>query len=273
MTGWFIPLFYVYAVFVVAFRIISCAIILRKPKAFLQYILVEKNPQISIISILNSACKSITFSFGCLIVATLYGTVQILKSAHLHETTMEQGKRRSKVFNWLMTFFSLYMFFEDILLYFWDPWTIEIDAISDVACFTLLSVLYVAVVCYLFRNLSRINLLEGSLNKEKDEILNQFYVFEIMYFTRALFNIFTFLMWDASDWYILSIVFACVTIPFWDIIPIGYVLYIHRKMFLGMEQARVSHATFITITGSDESYRSSFRVNNERLLPQKDIHV
>ena len=42
-------------------------------------------------------------------------------------------------------------------------------------------------------------------------------------------------MWKAENWFEMSVVFACVVIPFWDIIPIGYILYIHNKVFKSME--------------------------------------
>ena len=75
VTGLFIPSFYVYAILVTGLRIASCIIILRTPKAFLQYIIVDKSPTPSVISVLNTASKNISFCFGWLIVSTLYSTV------------------------------------------------------------------------------------------------------------------------------------------------------------------------------------------------------
>ena len=129
----------------------------------------------------------------------------------------------------------VYMLVTDLLLYYWDSWNIEFYSFSDSLSFTVLAVTYAFVVCYLFKNLTRIQLVEGSLDKEKDEILHQFYVFELVYFTRALFNVGTYLMYAPHEWFILSLVYSCVTIPLWDIIPIGYVLFIHKKMFKEIE--------------------------------------
>ena len=45
---------------------------------------------------------------------------------------------------------------ETLMYYIWDPWSVEYYAISDAACFTGLALTYAIVVCYLFKNLTRI---------------------------------------------------------------------------------------------------------------------
>ena len=67
--------------------------------------------------------------------------------------------------------------------------------------------------------------------------MHQFYVFELIYFTRALFKIMAYLMYSPQEWFIISLIYACVTIPVWDIIPICYILCIQKKMFKEIEDA------------------------------------
>ena len=151
---------------------------------------------------------------------------------------------------------------ESLMYYIWDPWGVEYYSISDSVCFTGLAVTYAIVVCYLFKNLTRIQIIDGTLDKEKDEILHQFYVFELVFFTRALFSVGTYFLYSPQQQFILSLVYSCATIPLWDIIPIGYVLFIHKRMFIEMEQAvrgvsQLSFATHTLTSDLDSSFKYS----------------
>ena len=85
MNGYFFPLYYLYSVTVIAIRIASCVMILYTPTSFKRYMKPKGEGHVSVLSIMNAAAEVASFSFGCLIVATLFNTVQILKYAHLEE--------------------------------------------------------------------------------------------------------------------------------------------------------------------------------------------
>ena len=172
VNGYFFPIFYVYAVIVITLRMASCILVLHTPKAFLQYLHPKSLPHASYISIMNTASKTATFCLGCLIVSTLYSTTQVLKYAHLFEIELHQVMRRKLIFNCIMGLLMTIMIVAAFFLYLWDSWTVQQDAFIDTTLFALLSIVYLSVVCYLFRILTRIKILAGSLDKEKDEIMN-----------------------------------------------------------------------------------------------------
>ena len=94
----------------------------------------------------------------------------------------------------------------------------------------------------------------GSLEKEKDDILHQFYIFEIVYITRTLFNLMAVLMWDSQVWFGIQVIFACIVIPVWDVTPIFFILYSHCKLFKNMETSYHSQSTvsFVSLATSLE---------------------
>ena len=153
-------------------------------------------PSPHLVSIFNDTAKTILFAFGWIIVATLYSTSQILKWAHMQEITIEQVKKRNCIIRSVAGLMIAYIVLSESLMYYvWDPWGIEYYAISDSICFTGLALTYAIVVCYLLKNLTRIQIVDGTLDKEKDEILHQFYVFELVFFTRALFSVGTYFLY------------------------------------------------------------------------------
>ena len=89
VSGYFFPMFYVYAFIVLTLRTASCIIVVSTPKAFLMYLHPKSLPHASYLSIMNTASKTATFCLGCLIVSTLYSTTQVLKYAHLFEIDLD----------------------------------------------------------------------------------------------------------------------------------------------------------------------------------------
>ena len=157
VRGFFIPCFYVYAILVISLRSASCVFILFNPREFLQYITIDPMPTPHVVSILNDTAKTVLFTFGWIMVVTLYVTSQILKWAHMQEITIEQVNRRKCIISSIGGLMTAYIIFSESLMYYmWDPWSVELYAISDAACFTVLAVTYAIVVCYLFKNLTRI---------------------------------------------------------------------------------------------------------------------
>ena len=69
-------------------------------------------------------------------------------------------------------------------------------------------------------------------------------------------------MYSPQKQFILTLVYSCITIPLWDIIPIGYVLIIHKRMFCEMEGAvrgvsQLSFATHALTSDLDSSFKYS----------------
>ena len=212
---------------------------------------------------MNSAAKSAAFAFGCIIVSTLYNTILLLQYAHLNQLELSQLKRRRTIFNCTLSLLVLLSITTDILLYTIEGWTVRENAITDTSLFGVLSIVYVYVVFKLFNSLCKIQLTVGSLEKEKDDILHQFYIFEIVYITRTLFNLMAVLMWDSNVWFGIQVIFACIVIPVWDITPIFFILYSHCRLFKMMENSNHLQSTvsFVSLATSIDEELGRFTPN------------
>ena len=156
VNGCFFPMFYLYSVVLICIRIGTCVVILASPRTANTFLHIYESQDNSLdsLAMLNTAAKSSSFVFGCIIVSTLYNTILILRHVHLHQLEQIQVTRRRTACNLFLTCLVLLSLSTGILLYTVNGWTVRYNAITDTSLFGLLAIMYIAVVCQLFKRLN-----------------------------------------------------------------------------------------------------------------------
>ena len=115
------------------------------------------------------------------------------------------------------------------------------NRILDTIWYTLVTILYIMVICFLVKQLNKIN--ESDLQHEKMSIIRQFAMFLAGYVAWTIYIIIEVFNTRDNALFVDSIIHA-VAVVLWDVVPITYMLFVHHRTFRSMmHQLKLTKAT------------------------------
>ena len=234
VRGPFIILFYVFVDLTTVFRLIEMVFILVE--------LVQHDAgKTKIVSLFTEKkveyCRSIAYvaflGVGLVVVSTMFQiglSLQVVSS----EIDAAVAQRRARCFYSAASLIMVLASGVEVFLHIYydeDLEDIRLNKIFDTLWYTLVTALYIIVICFLVGQLKKIN--EEELHSEKMSIIRQFGIFLAGYVAWTVYIIIEYFNPTQYAFFVDQVSLA-ISVILWDVVPVTYMLFVHHRTFRSM---------------------------------------